>query len=175
MPAAKPEKTEYLKARVDEGIKNDFEGICKALAIKPAEQLRELVLAFIAQEEKQLGERVQVRVSRPEDYQHGAWRVEIKLRKPEECPYPLVFPLPKLAKRSIHCDPEHRAAWFDSATLSHEPAAVLKEGLWRGDCYSNGIAEPDNPTSLEEVEQALRQNVEMVLAYHLHAGREINA
>jgi len=165
MPAAKPEKTEYLKARVDEGIKNDFEGICTALAIKPAEQLRKLALAFITLEEKRLGERVQIRVSRPETYDAGAWRVEIKLRKPEECPYPVVFPLPKLEKRLIHCDPEYRAAWFDSATQLHEPAGVLKDGMWRGDCYSNGIAESDNPTPLEEVEQALRKNIEMVLVH----------
>ncbi|HEF4763160.1 TPA: hypothetical protein SAN82_005638 [Pseudomonas putida] len=167
MTAAKPEKTEYLKARVDEGIKTDFEGICAALEIKPAEQLRKLVLAFIAQEEKRLGERVQVRVTRPEGYQHGAWRVEIKLKKPEECPYPLVFPLPKLEKRSIHCDPEYRAAWFDSGTQLHEPGGVLQDGVWRGNCYTNGIAEPDNPTSLEEVEQALRQIIETGLAYRL--------
>lgn len=163
MPAAKQEKTEYLKARVDEGIKTDFEGICAALEIKPAEQLRKLVLAFIAQEEKHLGERVQIRVSRPETYSAGAWRVEIKLKKPEECPYPQVFPLPKLEKRLIHCDPEYRAAWFDAVALAHEPAGVLKDGVWRGDCYSNGIAEFENPTSLEEVEQALRKNIEMVL------------
>lgn len=171
MPAAKPEKSEYLKARVDEVIKNDFEGICAALEIKPAEQLRKLVLAFIAQEEKQLGERVQIRMSRPEGYHHGAWRVEVKLRKPEERSYAIVFPLPKLDKRSIHCDPEYRAAWFDGATQQHEPAAVLKDGVWRGNCYSNGIAESDNPTSLEEVEGALRKSIEILLDYHFPASQ----
>ncbi|ODJ92709.1 hypothetical protein BB779_24625 (plasmid) [Pseudomonas viridiflava] len=165
MPAAKPEKTEYLKARVDDGIKSDFEEICRSLSIKPAEQLRELVLAFIAKEEKQLGERVQIRISRPEGYMHGAWRAEIKLRKPEECPYPAVFPLPKLERRMIRCDPEYHAAWFDAVTQLHEPAGVLNGGIWRGDCYSNGIAESDNPTPLEEVEKALRKNIEMVLEY----------
>ena len=162
---SKLEKTEYLKARVDEGIKNDYEDICAALEIKPAEQLRKLVLAFIAQEKKQLGERVQIRVSRPETYEAGAWRVEIKLKKPEECPYPLVFPLPDLDKRSIHCDPEHRAAWFNAETQTHETAGVLRDGIWRGDCYTNGIAESENPTSLEVVEQALRNKIEMALAY----------
>lgn len=165
MPAAKPEKTEYLKARVDDGIKSDFEHICRALSIKPAEQLRELVLAFIAKEEKQLGERVQIRVSRPEGYMHGAWRVEIKLRKPEECPYPAVFPLPQLERRVFRSDPEYDAAWFDAAKQSYEPAGILNEGIWRGACYSNGVDESDNPTPLKEVEQALRKNIEMVLEY----------
>lgn len=167
MPAAKPEKTEYLKARVNEGIKNDFEGICAALEIKPAEQLRKLVLAFIAQEEKHLGERIQVRVTRPEDYQHGAWRVEIKLKNTEECPFPRVFPFPKLKYRVFHSDPEYRAAWFNGDTQEYETAGVLQDGVWRGNFYTNGIAEPDNPTSLEEVEQALQQIIETTLAYRL--------
>jgi hypothetical protein len=165
MSPSKLEKTEYLKARVDENIKNEFEDICAALEIKPAEQLRKLVLAFIAQEEKLLGERVQIRVTRPETYDVGAWRLEIKLRKPEDCPYPMVFPLPKLERRLMLPDPEYRAAWFDSEASAHEPAGVLIDGIWRGNCYSNGIAESENPTSLETVERELRHNIEMVLVH----------
>ena len=82
--------------------------------------------------------------------------------------YPPGVSPPKTGKRSIHCDPEHRAAWFNGDTQAHETAGVLKDGMWRGDCYSNGITESENPTALEEVEQALHKNIEMVLAYHLH-------
>lgn len=167
MPAAKLEKTEYLKARVDEAIKKDFESICAALEIKPAEQMRKLILAFIAQEEKQLGERIQVRVTRPEDYQHGAWRVEIKLKNQEERAFPRVFPLPKFKHRVFHSDPEYRAAWFNSDTQDYEMAGVLLDGVWRGNFYTNGIAESDNPTSLGQVEHALRENIEKTLAYRL--------
>lgn len=154
------EKTEYLKARVNERIKHDFEAICTALGVKPAEQMRELVLAFIALEEKHLGDRIQVRVSRPDGYQTGAWRVEIKLKNPEECAYPLVFPMPKLAKRAFHSDPECRAAWFNGETQKFEMGGLLQNGMWRGDFYSNGIDEDNNPTSLEQVEEALRHVIE---------------
>lgn len=163
MSAAKQEKSEYLKARVTEQIKKDYEIICADLGVKPADQMRELVTAFITQEQKRLGQRVQVRITRPDGYDHGAWRMEIKLKDPEQNELPLIFPTTGLPYRSVHSDPEHRAVWYNHAIQLNDMGGLLQNGVWRGHLYSNGIAESDNPTTLADVEQHFQALIEKLL------------
>lgn len=163
MPAPKSEKTEYLKARVDEFIKKDFEAICESLRIKPAEQMRQLAIEFIKREEQRLGQRIQILVTRPNGYDYGAWRVEIRLRNPRDNSYPVVFPFPKLEKRIFHSDVDCQAAWRNPATEEFEIGGLLQNGIWRGHLYSNGIAEIENPTSLELIKEELRRIIDSLI------------
>ncbi|OPE56849.1 hypothetical protein BTW15_27765 [Pseudomonas syringae pv. tomato] len=163
MPAAKPEKTEYLKARVDQYIKEDFEEICKQLEIKPAEQLREMVIDFLDRQKKLLSESVQIQITRPDGFDFGAWQVKIKIRdsiKNLAAP----FKLPKLAHRTIHSEPEYQSAWLDDKKQIYEMGGLLIDRQWRGNMYTNGISENDNPTSVDMVRAALKEEIERVLS-----------
>ncbi|MDU0583504.1 hypothetical protein [Pseudomonas aeruginosa] len=161
------EKTEYIKARVNERIKHDFDTVCQALEIKPAEQMRELIVGFIAKEARLLGEELQIRITQPSGYDYGAWRVDIKLKNPEDFPFPIVFPMPKLSSRAMRSDPEYQVAWLSVHTEKHEMGGILREGVWRGHLYSNGCTESQNPTSLETVEKALRDTLRPLLDLQL--------
>jgi hypothetical protein len=158
------EKTAFLKVRLDPEMKEEFESICGGLGTKPSEEVRAFVASFIERELKKRGARVQVRVTRPNGYEYGAWRVEVKLNSPHDSRYPLVFPLPMLEKRAVQSDPEYFAAWFNSDKRQHESGGLIINGIWRGVVRTNGVDESNNPTSMEAVEAEFVDIIEGLLA-----------
>ncbi|WP_449106754.1 hypothetical protein [Pseudomonas mohnii] len=163
MPAPKLEKTEYLKARVDERIKSDFEDVCRQLGIKPAEQMRELVVDFLEKQKKLLSETIQIQITRPDGYDYGAWHVQIKVKDSVKN-LPAPFQLPKISHRSIHSEPGYQAAWLDLDKHEYEMGGLLINRLWRGNLYSNGMPENENPSTLDDVREALKREIEKILA-----------
>lgn len=114
----------------------------------------------------QLPTRVRCRIFRPDSYELGAWRVEMRL--PGEVQRfwngsPFLLDLPALSKRNF----------IASSEFSHGPSiARFVDGVWKADLYTNGIAEELNPTSLADVKQALLQGVDDLLhRAELHGER----
>lgn len=152
------EKASFLRARVSDRLKQDFEDICKVLGNKqPTVQLRELVEQFVREKSDQLDDRIIVHIYRPDGYDLGAWRVLITLRNPEEglwCGKPIPFALPTLEKRRLDSDKEYQSIVGVPSKehfVGYGMGGSFINGEWRGHLYSNGIAEKDNPTSIEEV------------------------
>lgn len=93
--------------------------------------------------------RVRCSIFRPDGYQYGAWRVELRLtaalqRFISDCS--LQFDIPELPKRHILMAPAFRFG---------PRAGRFVDGIWKADLYSNGIEEARNPTSLDAVKRAL--------------------
>ena len=105
----------------------------------------------------QLPTRIRCRIFRPDNYELGAWRVEMRL--PAEVwrlwnGSPFLLDLPVFSKRHF----------IMTSEFSHGPSiARFVGGVWKADLYTNGIAEELNPTSLADVKQALLQSVEDLL------------
>lgn len=98
---------------------------------------------------------------RPKGYDEGAFTVEVNLEPSEwdKCRgWPIVFKIPSLAKRALYPDEHYRVA-IPHASKEIEIGGVLRDGCWRGHCYSNGVEESKNPTPITEVEAALQKNI----------------
>ena len=165
MPA--DDLSEYLRTRVSKATKADFEDICRELDRTPTDQLRELVTAFITREYGRLNDRIATHIFRPADYELGAWRMTIKLRNPSEMIWngaPVPFAFPTFPKRRIQSDPEYQAITFDPKTHKPMMGAKLIDGEWRGHLYSNGIPEPENPTSIAAVSSAITATIERMIS-----------
>lgn len=167
MAAAKPSAKEpVLRARVSETIKARFEEICQRFGETGSDRLRQLVEDFVRQHASAAGHAVEVRIERPGGYDHGAWRISAALRNPDLATWngsPVPFALPDLPRRLIVvADAEYRAA---ALTADRTPVlgGCFHDGIWRADLYSNGIAEDDNPTSLDVVRQAITDSIEEAL------------
>jgi hypothetical protein len=96
-------------------------------------------------------------IFRPDNYQLGAWRVEIRLPLGVQRFWngsPFQFDIPQLAKRHFIMGPE----------FSFGPSiGCFIDGVWKADLYSNGIEEAKNPTSLAEIKRELLQRVNKVI------------
>jgi|GEM_PF-1891392 len=105
----------------------------------------------------QLPTRIRCQIFRPDNYELGAWRVEMRLTAEVWRLWngsPFLLDLPVLSKRHF----------VTTSEFSHGPSiARFVDGVWKADLYTNGIAEELNPTSLADVKQALLQSVEDLL------------
>lgn len=155
------EKNDFLRARVTPKLREDFEAICKTFDMTAADVLRDLVDRYVQENLSRLGDRILVNISRPTGYDLGAYRVLIKLRRPEEALYnrqPVPFKLPEFEKRRLASDDEYRAVVgvpHDADFVKYEMGGVFLNGEWRGHLYTNGIEEKKNPTSIEKVRSVL--------------------
>lgn len=96
-------------------------------------------------------------IFKPDDYQVGAWRVEMRL--PESLlqlssDFPFGFDLPQLPKRYF--------VMKEGFGVGPRAGQFLA-GVWRADLYSNGVTEDQNPTSIREVKRALLRAVDGIL------------
>ena len=161
------EKAAFMKTRVTETLKAEFDDIAREYGKLPTVLLREIIEEFVHRNYPKLSDRIRVRIHKPEDYNLGAWRVTIKLRKPSEAlwrgtPIPFELP-PNLPKRRLASDPEYLAVVVSRDTQEQILGGRFIDGEWRGHLYSNGCPEPENPTSIEAVEQALIKTIEELL------------
>jgi hypothetical protein len=158
------EKAAFMKTRVTETLKAEFDDIAREYGKLPTVLLREVIEEFVHHNYHKLSDRIRVRIHKPEDYKPGAWRVTIKLRKPSEALWGgahIPFEMPDLPKRRFASDPEYRAVVISRDTHTHGGRFI--DGEWRGHLYSNGCPESENPTSIEAVEQALIKTIEELL------------
>lgn len=108
---------------------------------------------------------MQIQICRPHGYDLGAYTVEINLDPSEWNDFhgwPIVFEIPKLDKRALYPDEHYRVAVPVSRT-EIELRGILRNGCWRGHCYSNGVEENDNPTPIATVKVALEANINNAL------------
>jgi len=101
-----------------------------------------------------------IEIIQPVAYQYGAWQITVTLNVEEKNyfeKYPLPFCLPALPNRLIVWDQDYIMAVAEK----EEPVLKAKfvDGVWRGRLYSNGIAEDNNPTSIDVVKQAIEKAV----------------
>jgi hypothetical protein len=104
----------------------------------------------------QLPTRVRCSIFRPDNYEVGAWRVEMRLPPGVQQLWngsPFQFDLPQLPKRLFI---------QESGFLLGPHTGRFVDGVWKADLYSNGIAEAENPTSLAEIKRALIQCVDQL-------------
>jgi hypothetical protein len=111
-----------------------------------------------------------IEIIQPTDYQYGAWQVTVTLTDEEQLYFkkvPLPFPLPSLQNRLIVWEKDYVMA------VAEEKETVLKakfvDGVWHGHVYSSGIAEKENPTSIDVV----KQEIEKAVAETIIAIKEI--
>jgi hypothetical protein len=100
------------------------------------------------------------KIWQPDNYDYGAWRIEVVLT-PQILArvdnISLVFPLPALKYRMCHPDKGYARA------VGGELRGIFVEGKWAGDIYSNGIAEANNPTTIDAVREAFVEKVMQAL------------
>jgi hypothetical protein len=104
----------------------------------------------------QLPTKTRCLIFRPDNYQVGAWRVELRLSEVIKrfwSSSPFQFDIPKLSKRFFQMESEYRAD-------TH--SARFVNGLWKADLYTNGVEEVDNPTSIAAVRRALFESINEV-------------
>jgi len=105
-------KDTYIRTRLSEVTKEEFDAVCQALQMVPSEQLRLMIEEFVAKHNRPSASRFLLQVYRPEGYEYGVWRVTVSLRKPAEGLWhgtPIPFELPELPMRLVQSDPEYRA------------------------------------------------------------------
>lgn len=155
----------YIRTRLSERTRADFDAVCKTINITPSEQLRILIEKFLEKTIDATRARSVVHIYRPEGYDLGAWRITITLSNPSdglwnEMPFP--FKLPELSSRRIASDKENLAVVNDGGKIVIG-GKFDHAGIWRGHLYSNGIAEDENPTSIDEVRDVLHDTVKELL------------
>ena len=102
---------------------------------------------------------MQLRVIRPNGYSFGAHKVEASLDAAETKAYaawPISFHLPELPKRLIHTALNFVAASTESGT---ELRGIFVDGRWEAHVYTNGIAEEENPTKIDDVKRELEESI----------------
>ncbi|MFJ1259026.1 hypothetical protein [Cupriavidus sp. CuC1] len=125
---------------------------------------------FVVPQELQLTVRQQIgllqqatvscEITRPDGYDYGAWQITMTLSPSllkKLGNNSLAFELPALPKRM--CMPEKAYV----RAIAGELCGNVVEGQWRGDIYSNGIPEDQNPTKIEAVRDAFVQSVKRAL------------
>jgi hypothetical protein len=103
---------------------------------------------------------MKIRIEQPEGYSLGAWKVEIMLNEAEKKLYqrnPFSFHLPKLPHRYFAWQQEFYATEYGGVKSPLKVKFV--DGVSKGQLYTNGIEESENPTSLEYVLQALKSEI----------------
>ena len=104
----------------------------------------------------QLPTRARCSIFRPDKYQIGAWRVEVRLSEGLKQFWGgslLLFGIPQLPKRFFIMESEFRADLH---------LGRFVDGVWAADLYTNGIEEANNPTSVAAVKRALLEAVDEV-------------
>ncbi|TRC84425.1 hypothetical protein FJV80_17390 [Mesorhizobium sp. WSM4310] len=161
------EKNSFIKARISSATKLDFESICQELGVQPTTKARELIEAFVQAEYGRLSDRITVHIYRPSGYDFGAWRVKMRLRNPAELEWegaPVPFAFPELpSSRRLHPDDGFLAIVRNVKTGEHSIGGQFVKGRWEGHLYSNGVAEGENQTSIEQVQVALRETINNLL------------
>jgi hypothetical protein len=101
----------------------------------------------------------------PPGYDDGAFRLAVDLNAEERAIVAstpsISFELPQLARRSIHSDHAYTVACSVNGVVQMR-GVLIREG-WFGHCYTNGVAEQDNPTPMATVIAALETNVNVAL------------
>lgn len=153
-------------------LQADFLAVCEALGRTPAAVLRELVQRHVAAHALELEDDVRVTIERPAGYDYGAWRVRMSLRSPGAMEFmggPIPFRIPQLPARRVHPDRGFRVAARDWGGKGSGLDGIFVDGVWEGDVYSNGVAEDDNPTSMDAVITELKAAVRDRLRAHAGA------
>ena len=156
------EKDTFIKARIAAETKKDFDDICQTLGVQPTSKVRELVEAFVQREYGRLEDRLTVHIYHPTDYDFGAWRVKMRLRNPAAINWqgnPVPFAFPQLPKRRLHPDEPYLSVVQQPGGNGYAIGGHFVNGTFEGHLYSNGIEEEQNPTSIEEVREALARVV----------------
>lgn len=159
-------KDTYIRTRLSERTKADFDSLCKSLDVVPSEQLRLMIEAFVSSHSDSGKSRFAIQIYRPEGYDYGVWRVTVSLRNPEDGLWlgtPIPFVLPELPKRLVQSDPEYRAVVIPNGNTGPVIGGYFDKGVWRGHIRSNGCEEALNPTGIEQVEDALRAIIDSTL------------
>ncbi len=112
-----------------------------------------------------------IEIIRPEGYDLGAWQATIKLDDEEKeiCgDRPLSFKIPKLNYRNILPDDGYRIAGLSKDEV--KSGGLFKDGIWCGHVYSNGIAEDNNPVSIDSVKVSLEEHVKQSVEFGYFFG-----
>lgn len=160
------QKSDFLRTRVSQKLKNEFDEICQNSGKQPTGQLRELVEKFVMENYGKLRDRVLVNIFRPDGYDFGAWRVVVKLRDPSEMMIgctPVPFSVPDLKGRIFIVDPEYRAMVNVPDAADPVFGGHFVDGEWRAHMYSNGFPEDKNPTPIPDVQQELSKSVGAII------------
>lgn len=103
---------------------------------------------------------MQLRVFRTDGYSFGAHKVEASLDAAETKAYaawPISFHLPELPKRLFHTSLNF------VVSVSNESGKQLRgifvDGRWEAHVYTNGIAEEENPTKIDDVKRELEESI----------------
>lgn len=103
-------------------------------------------------------------VYQADGYQLGAWRLEAKLHPvfvKKLSGQSLTFNLPEIPKRLFISEKEYRTAGPEGLL------GMFVNGQWKGDVYSNGINENENPSSVDDFRRAF---IEVVRSAALKTG-----
>ncbi|HEK0625598.1 hypothetical protein AAAA28_20400 [Providencia stuartii] len=100
-------------------------------------------------------------ITKPDGYQHGAWRIEAKLStevKDRLGLSLLPFNPPEMENR--RCNPDAKYVRADENGLF----SIFIDGVWYGHLYSNGISENANPVTIDAYKEAFIQSVTKAIA-----------
>lgn len=107
-----------------------------------------------------------ISVSQPDNYQYGAWKVEIVLTdqaKEENEFLPYDYLIPKLENRLINMDSQYSRAAFNKESGEYEIMMRFVDGVAKAHVYTNGIHEDENSTSLDEVCNAISLSIKKAI------------
>jgi hypothetical protein len=110
---------------------------------------------------KKSGGLVTCNITKPDGYQEEAWKIEAKLGsqvKDRLGDSSLQFRPPEMTTRRCNPDPKYVRA--DANGLF----SIFEDGAWVGHLYSNGVAEADNPVTIDAYREAFIQSVTKAIA-----------
>ena len=148
-------KETYIRARISENSKKNFEFICNQLGVVPSNQIRQMIDDFIDQHDQQ-HDLVTVHIHRPDGYDVGAWRVTAKLTDPAYGLWggvPIPFRLPNLKYRQINSDEDYIAiVYIDGQPIR---GGKFLSGIWHGYVHTDTYPEASNPTTIATVKKEI--------------------
>lgn len=100
-------------------------------------------------------------ISKPKDYDEGAYHASAYLDQNERAcyeQYPIAFEIPNLKNRFFRQQAGYRMA-VPLGDDKVELRGIFKDGIWHSDFYTNGISEQENKTSVSMVKSALEVNI----------------
>ncbi len=98
-------------------------------------------------------------ITKPKEFSSGAWRIEAKLGtqvKDLLKNSPLIFNYPQMETRRINFESVKQQKYCHDFIKGE---GVFIDGIWSGLLYSNGIAEDDNPITIDSYSGAFIQEV----------------
>lgn len=102
---------------------------------------------------------VRCAIFHPDHYDVGAWRIEMSLGHATRVAMgnsTPVFDIPQESKRLVVPD---KGNLFDLDPARGRFLGKFVDGIWYGHIYSNGIAEHENPVSIEKMRMLMLHNV----------------